>query len=75
MTIHALTAVPRNAMSLSRRMPLAGIALFQDDASKLESKSPDQLLYRNGVKGRHALLSSRTSASQKNAFGNLTANS
>jgi hypothetical protein len=27
------------------------IALFQDDASKLESKSPDQLLYRISVTG------------------------
>jgi hypothetical protein len=32
-------------------MPAAMIALFQDETSKLKSKSPDPLLYRN-IRGR-----------------------
>jgi hypothetical protein len=41
-------------MRLPRRMPTAMIALFQDDTSNSTRKSPEELLYRNTVKGCHA---------------------
>jgi hypothetical protein len=38
----ALATVPRAAARFSRRVSSAMIAVFQDDASKLKPKSPDQ---------------------------------